>query len=156
MRVVITASIAAPAIGAMLVGIAAQGIAQSTYPSRDIRIVLPSTAGGSPDVIARAIANKLSAAWPHRVYVENRPGASGTIGTLEVSRAPKDGYTYLAATFGQAVGPLLLTSAKYDIVKDLEPVVMFGTTPSVVLMAPSTGINSIEELVRFAERIRKN
>lgn len=68
-----------------------------------------------------------------------------------MSRAPKDGYTYLSATFGQAVGPLLLTSAKYDIVKDLEPVVMFGTTPSVVLMAPSTGINSIEELIKYAK-----
>lgn len=150
MRKVATWHITILAIAAILLGVAKQGIAQTTYPARDIRVVLPSTPGGGPDVITRVIANKLSTILPHRVYVENRPGASGAIGTLEVARAPKDGYTYLSATFGQAVGPLLLNAAKYDIINDLEPVVMYGTTPSVVLMAPSTGINSIAELIKYA------
>lgn len=153
MRTAIQWHIATLAIAIVLVGTVGAGIAQttSTYPAKDIRIVLPSAPGGGPDVITRVIANRLSMLWPHRVYVENRPGASGTIGTMEVSRGPTDGYTYLSASFGQAVGPLLLSSATYDLTKDLEPVVMIGTTPSVVLVTNSLPVNSIDEFVAYAK-----
>jgi tripartite-type tricarboxylate transporter receptor subunit TctC len=138
----------------MVFGIATASIrAQTTapYPVRDIRIVQPSAAGGGPDVVARTIATRLSAIWPRRVYVENRPGGSGTVGTMEVARAEKDGYTLLSATFGQAVAPLVLKSATYDLSKDFEPVILIGTTPSVLLAAKSTEFNSIKELVAYAK-----
>ena len=156
MRVAITASIAALAIGAIW----SASLRKALPRARTLREMFASCCPRPPAAAPMSSPGRspTSSRRLGLTALRQKPaGASGTIGTLEVSRAPKDGYTYLSATFGQAVGPDPLTPPGEIHREGFEPVVMFGTTPSVVLMAPSTRINSIHELIKYAKkRTRKN
>jgi tripartite-type tricarboxylate transporter receptor subunit TctC len=118
-----------------------------TYPSKPIRIIVPFTPGSATDVMARIVGERLNAAWGQPVVVDNRPGAGGTIGIRETARAEPDGYTLVVVSSGHAVNHVLYKDLGYDTLKDLASVAMLGSLPSVLIVPPTLGINSVRELV---------
>jgi tripartite-type tricarboxylate transporter receptor subunit TctC len=122
------------------------------WPSRPIRILVPFPAGSSPDIVARIIAEPLAAALQQSVFVDNRPGAGGNIGTGAVAKAGPDGYTFLFTIQGPLVtAPLLSKGLGYDPVKELAPVTLVATSPNVLVVDPKLGTNSLAEFVRLAK-----
>ena len=129
-----------------LAGSAAQ--AQSDWPNKPIRIVVPYGAGSSPDVIARLMGEKLSAKLGQPVLVENRAGAGGNTGTGAVAKSAGDGYTYVISTNGPLVyNTVLYPNLSYDPFKELRPVVLAGGQANVCAVRADSGITSLKELV---------
>lgn len=123
-----------------------------TYPSKPIRIVVPFTPGGSNDVLARAIGEKLSASLGQPVVVDNKPGASGNIGSDSVAKSPADGYTLLiAANNVMSMNPALFAKMPFDSVKDFEPITLLGVVPVVLAINPEVKVTSVKELVAAAK-----
>ena len=118
-----------------------------TYPSRPVKIIVPFTPGSATDVMARIVSERLNAAWGQPVVVENRPGAGGTIGIRDTARAEPDGYTLAVVSSGHAVNHVLYKDLGYDSLKDLSAVAMLGSLPSVLIVPPTLGVNSVKELV---------
>jgi tripartite-type tricarboxylate transporter receptor subunit TctC len=118
-----------------------------TYPAKAIKIIVPFTPGSATDVMARIVGERLNAAWGQPVVVDNRPGAGGTIGIRETARAEPDGYTLVVVSSGHAVNHVLYKDLGYDTLTDLSSVAMLGSLPSVLIVPPSLGINSVKELV---------
>ena len=133
------------AAAAVLLPGAAQ--AEDAYPSKAIRIIVPFTPGSATDVMARILGERLTAAWSQPVIVDNRPGAGGSIGIRETARAAPDGYTLAVVSSGHAVNHVLYKDLGYDTLKDLSAVAMLGSLPSVLIVPPTLGINSVKELV---------
>jgi tripartite-type tricarboxylate transporter receptor subunit TctC len=126
--------------------------AQASYPSKPIRIVVPFTPGGSTDILARAIGQKLSEAWGQAVVVENVPGAGGSIGADKVAKASPDGYTLLMGHIGTlAVNPSLYPALPYDPVKSFAPVAWVARVPNILVVHPSVKANTVKELVALAK-----
>src|SRR5437660_12741456 len=96
--------------------------AWAQYPSRPVKIVVPVTTGGPSDLVARLLADKLSASLGKPVIIENRPGASQTVGAAAVAKSDADGYTLLQAAANMAINPFLMSDLPYDTVKDFAPV----------------------------------
>ena len=130
---------------AMTIG-AGAAFAQS-YPDRPVKIIVPFAPAGPTDVIARIVADKLSASLGHQFYVENRAGAGGNIGTTAVAQSPADGYTLLVASTGLVVNPSLFAKVPYDPVKDFAPVTMVAVSPNVITVHPSVPAKTIKELI---------
>jgi len=118
-----------------------------SYPTKPIKIIVPFTPGSATDVMARIVGERLNAAWGQPVVVENRPGAGGTIGIRDTARAEPDGYTLAVVSSGHAVNHVLYKDPGYDSLKDLSAVAMLGSLPSVLIVPPSLGVNSVKELV---------
>ena len=144
MRTAITAFAAACACAAAPAALA-QGAA--SYPSKPIRIIVPFTPGSATDVMARLVGERLTAAWGQPVIVDNRPGAGGTIGIRETARADPDGYTLVVVSSGHAVNHTLYKDLQYDTLKDFAGVAPLASLPSVLIVPPSLGVNSVKELV---------
>ena len=125
---------------------AASSLAQ-TYPSRPIRIIVPFTPGSATDVMGRIVGERLNAAWGQPVIVENKPGAGGSIGIREGARSEPDGYTLILVSSGHAVNHVLYKDLGYDTLKDLSAVAMLGSLPSVLIVPPTSPVNSVKELV---------
>ena len=122
-----------------------------TWPSKPLRIVVPYPAGGSGDIVARAIGQKMSEGLGQQVIVENRAGANGNIGTEAVAKSPADGYTLLLATDIQfAISPALGAKLPYDPAKDFEPVSLVAFVELILAAHPSLGGNNMQELVALA------
>ena len=127
-------------------------IAQSGWPARPIRLIVPFTAGSSSDIVARIVAQKLGERLKQQVFVENRAGASGNIGSEAVARAEPDGYTMgLANTSTHAVASSLSSRLGYDPVKDFAPVSMLGSSPFVLSIYPGLAAKSVAELIALAK-----
>jgi tripartite-type tricarboxylate transporter receptor subunit TctC len=122
-------------------------VAAQTYPSKPVRIIVPFTPGSATDVLGRIVGERLNAAWNQPVVVENKAGAGGTIGIRDTARAEPDGYTFAVVSSGHAVNHVLYKDLGYDTLKDLSCVAMLGSLPSVLIVPPSLGINSVKELV---------
>ena len=123
-----------------------------TYPSKPIRLVVPFPPGGSLDVVARAIGQKLSEAWGQPVVIDNRPGAGGNIGADLVAKSPADGYTILEGALStHAVNVSLYSKMPYDPVRDFAPITLVAVTPNVLVVNPSVPANSVKELVAYAK-----
>jgi tripartite-type tricarboxylate transporter receptor subunit TctC len=122
-------------------------VAAQTYPSRPVRIIVPFTPGSATDVLGRIVGERLNAAWGQPVVVENKAGAGGTIGIRDTARAEPDGYTMAVVSSGHAVNHVLYKDLGYDTLKDLSCVAMLGSLPSVLIVPPSLGVNSVKELV---------
>jgi tripartite-type tricarboxylate transporter receptor subunit TctC len=131
--------------------ICAAASAQSSYPSKPVRIVVPYAAGGSVDPIARLVADRLSRTMGHSVFVENRPGAGGNIGIEAVVRGAHDGYTLLATPSGIAVNPSVYSKVPYNLDKDLTPLALVNRNAMIALVNPKSGINSLADLVARAK-----
>jgi tripartite-type tricarboxylate transporter receptor subunit TctC len=124
--------------------------AQQKYPTKSIRIVVPSSAGGTQDTLARLIAPKLGDSLGQPVVVENRSGAGGMIGASIVAKAAADGYTFLLGGPGFAVGAAVHASLPYDPVKDFTGVAQIGYSTTVLVVTPALGVKSVKELIAFA------
>ena len=125
---------------------AAQG-----FPERPVRIIVPLTPGGSPDTIARAIAQGLQGVWPHPVVVENRPGGSQNIGADLVAKSPPDGYTWLLAPDNVfSVNPYL-TKPPFDPLSDFTAVTQVARIAFLLVVPQSVPVNSVKELVAYAK-----
>jgi tripartite-type tricarboxylate transporter receptor subunit TctC len=122
------------------------------YPNRAIRLVVPFTPGGSTDILARAIGQKLTEAWGQPVVIDNVPGAGGSIGADKVAKAPADGYTLLMGHIGTlAVNPSLYPALPYDPVKSFAPVAWVAQVPNVLVINPAVKAQSIKELIALAK-----
>jgi tripartite-type tricarboxylate transporter receptor subunit TctC len=138
---------------ALAVGLlpAAAAYAQG-YPNKPVRIVVPFTAGSATDILARTVGQKLSEAWGQPVVVENRPGAGGTIGAAIVAKSPGDGYTLLVHSAAHAYNPAIYANLSYDTVRDFVEVVPLAGQPNVLVVAPSTGMKSVADLIATAKQ----
>jgi tripartite-type tricarboxylate transporter receptor subunit TctC len=124
----------------------------SAYPTRAIRLVVPFTPGGSTDILARAIGQKLTEAWGQPVVIDNVPGAGGSIGADKVAKAPADGYTLLMGHIGTlAVNPSLYPALPYDPIKSYAPVAWVARVPNVLVVNPAVKAQSIKELIALAK-----
>src|SRR5512133_2571721 len=101
------------------------------YPGKPVRIVVPFTAGSATDILARTVGQKLNEAWHQTVFVENRPGAGGTIGAGLVAKSTPDGSTLLVHSAAQAVNPFIYPSLPYDTLKDFVQVAAIAGQPNV-------------------------
>ena len=126
--------------------------ATDNYPSKPILIIVPFAPGASTDITARTVAEKLTEAWKQPVVVENRPGASGNIGTDLVAKAAPDGYTLIMGAIGtHATNASLYKKMPYDTLNDFAPVVHVSNVTLVLVVHPSLKVNSVKELIAYAK-----
>jgi tripartite-type tricarboxylate transporter receptor subunit TctC len=124
--------------------------ADPSYPNKPIRIIVPFTPGGSPDVLARTIGQKITETTGAPVLIENVPGAGGTIGADRVAKASADGYTLLMGHVGTlAVAPAVYPNLPYDPIKSFAPVAWVAKVPNVLAVHPSLPVNNVAELVKY-------
>ncbi len=135
---------------ALGIGFSYRSYAQ-TYPTKPIKIVVPTTPGGGADTMARVIGQRLGENLGTQVIVENKPGASAIIGTQFAAKSPADGYTLLIVYNELAVNPSLHRSLPYDAINDFQPVTLLGSTPFVLVVHPSLQATSVKELVALAK-----
>lgn len=121
------------------------------FPSRAVRIVVPYAAGGSTDILTRLIAQKLGGRLAQSVFVENRPGANGVIGTDVIAKAPPDGYSILMMTNGQTINVGLNSKLPFDTEKDFVPLVNVASMPNVICVHPSQPAKTLREFVDAAK-----
>ncbi|HSN41149.1 MAG TPA: tripartite tricarboxylate transporter substrate binding protein [Burkholderiales bacterium] len=121
------------------------------YPARPIRMVVPFPPGGSIDVLARPLAQKMSELMGQQVVVDYRSGASGNIGTEITVRAPADGYTIMITTIPLVVNPSLYAKLPFDVAKDLAPVSLLAASPFVMVVHPSVPAKSVRDLIALAK-----
>ena len=136
-------------VASLLVISAGPAPGQSTYPSRTVRIVVPVTTGGPSDLVARILANELSTSLGKPVIIENKPGASQSVGAAAVAKAEPDGYTLLQAAANMAINPFLMTDLPYDTEKDFAPVSLTHLTPYVFVVSPESPVKSLADLFKF-------
>lgn len=137
------------AVVAFAAGMALPAPAQE-YPNRPVRVVVPFSPGGATDILARLVGTQLSSRLGQSVLVENRPGGGGNIGADYVAKAPADGYTLAAAGIPQAIGQSLFKNLPYSMERDLAPITLMATFPSVIGVHPSLPARSIKELLALA------
>ena len=126
---------------------------QASYPDRPIHLIVPFTPGGSTDILARAVGDKLTQAWGKPVIIENVPGAGGIIGTEKAAKADHDGYTLLMGHIGTlGVNPSLYRSKHIEPLKMFEPVAWVANVPNVLVVNPSLPVHSLAELIAYAKK----
>lgn len=136
---------------AVACGGAQAGDAVAAYPQRPVRLIVPYGAGGAADVLARIMAEKLSAIWKQPVIVENKPGGVGTIGIMATVQAEPDGYTLVSVPVSDlAVNPHLYRKRPFDVRKDLAPVSQVGAVPNVLLVSNALEVGDVQALVARA------
>src|SRR4029077_18084295 len=134
--------------GVLLLALTASAAAE--YPAKQIRLIIPFPPGGSNDVVGRLVAKELSDQLGQQVYVDNRGGAGGTIGTDIAAKAAPDGYTLLVVSSAHAVNPALY-QLPYDHGKAFAPVGMFGSGTNVLAVNPELPVHSVKELIALAK-----
>jgi tripartite-type tricarboxylate transporter receptor subunit TctC len=145
-------SIFRAAITALLALLCAHAHAQD-YPSRTVRIVIPFPPGGTSDILARTLGQKLTEEWGQQVIAENRPGAAGNIASEYVAKAKPDGYTLLINTVGtHAINPAIYPSLPFDPVKDFTLITNLVNLPSLLIVHPSVPAMSAQELIALAKK----
>lgn len=143
---------AAVAAAALLAGLAAaQPAAAQTWPTKPVKFVVPFPPGGSVDPLARLLGAKLSESLGQQFVVENRPGASGSLGTGVVARSPADGYTFIFVFDTHAVNPALIKDLPFDTQKDLAPVMLVGTAPMAIATNPNKPYKNFADVVSAAK-----
>jgi tripartite-type tricarboxylate transporter receptor subunit TctC len=125
--------------------------AQAPYPVRPVRLIVPSSAGGGSDIIARTIAPKLSERFGQQVIVDNRAGAGTMIGGEVVAKAPPDGYTLLMGISTLATNPAIFKKVPYNALTDFAPITLVLSAPNILVVHPSLPVKSVKELIWFAE-----
>jgi tripartite-type tricarboxylate transporter receptor subunit TctC len=143
-------------LAATLIAAAPWALAQGAWPSKPVRIVVPFAAGGTTDILARALAPELQKALGQAFVVDNKPGAGGNLGADQVAKSAADGYTLLMGTVGtHAINPSLYPKMPYDHVKDFVPITLVAGVPNVLVLNPAkaeaAGIRSVPDLIRYAK-----
>ncbi len=140
---------------ALLVAVSTAAMAQSTWPGKPVRIVVPFAPGGTTDILARAVAPELSKAFGQSFVVDNRAGAGGNLGADIVAKSPADGYTLLMGTVGtHGINKSLYSKMPFDPQKDFAPITLVAGVPNVMVMntetAKSLGVNSVPDFIKYA------
>lgn len=138
-------------LGASLLTAMPVTAAAQAYPSKPIRMIIPFAAGGTTDLLARAIAQHLAQVWGQPVVNENRAGANGLIAADIVAKSPGDGYTLSVVAMGHAINPLIYKKVPFDAEKDFTPISLIATFPQLVLIHPSVPAKSLGELIALAK-----
>jgi tripartite-type tricarboxylate transporter receptor subunit TctC len=145
-------SLARLLVGATALGLVTAGANAQTYPSKSIRMVVPFPPGGTTDILARTIGQKMAEDWGQPVVIDNRPGAGGNIGSDLVAKAPPDGYTLLMGTIStHAINPSLYKKLPFDPARDFAPISRVGTLPNILIVHPSVPVKSVKELIELAK-----
>ncbi len=137
--------LAAAALLAVSIGASAQ------YPAKPIRIIVPYQAGGTSEVMARAVGDQLTAAWKQPVVIENRPGGGTTIGAAATAQAPADGYTLFVNASSFLINAQLMSKLPYDPQKDFVPITLAASNPHVLVVAPALGVTNLKDFVAMAK-----
>lgn len=141
-------------IGLIALGQLGAGAAQAqapAYPAKPVKVVVAFTAGGTTDILARAVSQKLAESLKQPFVIDNKPGAGGNLGTEFVVRAPADGYTLIVNSVGpMAVNKTLFKSLPYDPLADLVPIVQIADVPNVLVVAPELPARTLEEFIAYA------
>ncbi len=127
----------------------ATGAAAQSYPSKAITIIVPFPAGASPDLVARAIGQKLNEAWRQPVVIENKPGAGAIIGTETVAKSAPDGYTLLLHSASHAIAPSMY-KLPYGTVRDFAPITRVAFVPNMLITHPTVPVKNVKELIMLA------
>ncbi len=135
----------------LLTAIACSAAQAQSYPTKPVRIIAPFTAGGPVDITARILAQKLTESWGQPFIVENRAGASGTIGTDAVAKAPADGYTALLSSSAHVIVPGILPKMPYDAIRDFAPVSVVMSSPLLLVVTTTLPVNNAKEFVALAK-----
>ena len=123
-----------------------------SYPSKPIRIIVPYPAGGTSDILARAIGPGITAALGQPVVIENKPGSTGNVGAELVAKSPPDGYTVMLADIGSlAISPSIFPALPFDPVKDFAPVIMVAYSPHLLAVNPALPAKDVKELIALAK-----
>ena len=132
---------------------AGPALAQSAanYPNKAIRYIVGYTPGGTADMLARAVGQKLTEAWGQQVIVENRPGAGTNIGTEIAAKSPADGYTLFMPTVANAINPTLYPKLSYDPLKDFSYIINYAKVPGILVVHPSVPARNAKELIALAK-----
>src|SRR5207237_7553458 len=136
------------------VALLGDGAAQSPadkYPDKPIKIIVPFAPGGSTDILARVIGQKMTESWGQTVIVETRPGAATVIGTQAAAKAEPDGYTLIIVVSNHTTNPALNAVMPYDALKDFEPISLLGRAPIVPYVNPAFPPKHLQELVTPAK-----
>jgi len=129
-----------------------QAVAQAQWPTKPVKLVVPFVPGGSNDIIARVLANKLSARWGQSVMVDNKGGSGGTIGTDFVAKSAPDGYTILFASTSITTNAASGKKLPYDLLQDLDPICMVAATPFAVVVSNALKVNTLKEFIDLARK----
>jgi tripartite-type tricarboxylate transporter receptor subunit TctC len=136
---------------ALVVFCGALPAAAQTWPARPVRIIVPSPPGDGSDTVARAVADKLTAALGQPFVVENKPGAGGVVGAEQTAHAPADGYTFIMGNAGShGINAAVYTKLNYDVVRDFAPVSLIAQSPNVLVANPNAPFKSVNELIAAA------
>lgn len=137
---------------ALLLAAPVSGAAAAGYPDHPVRIVVPFPAGGSNDILARIVAQKLTELWGEQVVVDNRGGANGNVGADIVAKAPADGYSLLLTTPGPlSINAALYTRMPFDAATDFAPVALIASVPLVLMVTPALPAHNLAELIALAK-----
>ena len=138
------------AIAAAALALPLAAAAQSGYPNKPIRVIVPFAAGSTTDIIARAISDKMAQSMGQPVVVENKGGASGTIGQAAVAQSAPDGYTIMIHSSSHTVSPHTFAKLPFDTLADFVPVTPISSTPNVLVISPAKNIKTLQELLAAA------
>jgi tripartite-type tricarboxylate transporter receptor subunit TctC len=135
---------------ALAIGVLAAGVQAQAWPEKPVTLLVPFPPGGSTDSVARAIGPKLNEQWKQPVVVDNKAGATGTIGAAQVRRAPPDGYTFLVTSLGPLViAPHLIKGIPYDALKDFDLVTVAVQAPNVLVVPAASPHKTLADVVAF-------
>ena len=137
--------------GAMSSAVAQSGSAN--FPDKPIKIVVTFTTGGAPDILARLIGERLTAAWGQPVIVDNKPGAGGNLGADFVAKAPPDGYTIVVGTVGtHSINGALYSKMPYDMVRDFTPITLLATTPNMLVINNDVPAKNLKDFIALGKK----
>src|SRR3954466_3495640 len=132
----------------LVIALAIAPAAWAKSPSKPVKIIVPVTTGGPSDLVARLLADKLSASLGKPVIIDHRPGASQTVGMAVVAKSDPDGYTLLQAAANMAINPILMSNLPFDAVKDFAPVSLTHLTPYVFIVSSQQPVSTLAELLK--------
>lgn len=139
-------------IALLLLALSAYDAFPQEFPAKSVRWIVPYAPGGSSDILARLIGQKLAETWGHPVIIDNRPGAAGNIGTEAVARSPADGYTMLLVASTFAINPSVYSKLAFDAVNDFAPVTIIMWQPFILSVHPSLPVTSVKQLIALARQ----
>ena len=127
------------------------GVSAQTWPSKPVRVIVPFPPGGASDALARTVAQKMSEQLGQPFLIDNKPGAASTIGIAEAAKTPADGYTILLAAAPYVITQYVYPKLSYDVRKDFVPLGLLQTTPTLLVVNPALGVNTIADFLKLAK-----
>ena len=135
---------------ALAAGLALSAALAQPYPSRPVKVVVTYPPGGSSDLMARIVAQKLSDLWGQAVIVESKPGAGGSIGMEYAAKQPADGYSFVIGNLGPVTVNPILTKVRFDVERDFVPISLIATGPNILVVNPKLPVKTLQELIAYA------